>query len=114
MNPTDNDAVERAKTITLAGSAPGLAVRSADLTLNDDDVESTTVTLTLDPLEVRESAGSRAVRVTGTLDGGARMTETVVAGDDRIGGRLGVGGHGLRRSPPNWNWRSRRIVRTGP
>ena len=61
------------------GSARGLAVRSADLTLNDDDVESTKVTLTLDPLEVRESAGSRNVRVTGTLDGGARPTETVVA-----------------------------------
>ena len=43
------------------------------------DVESTTVTLTLDPLEVRESAASRTVRVTGTLDGGARPTPTVVA-----------------------------------
>ena len=46
---------------------------------NDDDVESTIVTLTLDPLEVSESARSRSVRVTGTLDGGARPTATVVA-----------------------------------
>ena len=78
LNPSNNDSVDGAKTITVDGSASGLAVRSADLTLNDDDVASTTVTLTLDPLEVSESAGSRTVRVTGTLDGGARATETVV------------------------------------
>ena len=53
-------------------------MRSADLTLNDDDVASTQVTLTLDPREVSERAGSRTVRVTGTLDGTARTTETVV------------------------------------
>ena len=79
LAPTNNDSVEGTKTITVDGSVPGLAVGSVDLTLNDDDVESTTVTLTLDPLEVRESAGSRTVRVTGTLDGGSRPTATVVA-----------------------------------
>ena len=79
LDPTNNDAVDGAKTITVDGSASGLAVRSTDLTLNDDDVASTTVTLTLDPPQVSESAGSRTVRVTGTLDGTARMTETVVA-----------------------------------
>ena len=79
LNPTDDDAVEGAKTITVAGRAAGLAVRATNLTLNDDDVESTTVTLTLDPREVGESVRSRTVRVTGTLDGGARPTPTVVA-----------------------------------
>ena len=79
LAPANDSAVEGARTITVGGSAPGLAVSSADLTLNDDDVESTTVTLTLDPLEVGENAGSRAVRVTGTLDGGSRPTATVVA-----------------------------------
>ena len=79
LTPTNNDSVEGAKTITVDGSVSGLAVRSADLTLNDDDVASTTVVLTLDPLEVSESVGSRTVRVTGTLDGGARNTETSVA-----------------------------------
>ncbi len=76
--PTNNAAVDGARTITVGGSASGFAVRSADLTVNDDDVASTKVTLTLDPLEVSESAGSRAVRVTGTLDGGVRATATVV------------------------------------
>ena len=78
LDPANNDSVDGAKTITVDGSASGLAVRSTDLTLNDDDVASTTVTLTPDLLEVSESAGSRTVRVTGTLDGTARMTETVV------------------------------------
>ena len=79
LDPTNNDSVEGAKTITVGGSAAGLAVRSTDLTLNDDDGASTKVTLTLDTLEVSESAGSRTVRVTGTLDGTARTTATVVA-----------------------------------
>ena len=79
LNPTNDTSVDGAKTITVNGSASGLAVRSIGLTLNDDDVASTTVTLTLDPREVSERAGSRTVRVTGTLDGTARATETVVA-----------------------------------
>ena len=78
LDPTNNDSVDGAKTITVDGNASGLAVRAAELTLNDDDVESTKVTLTLDPVEVSERAGSRTVRVTGTLDGTARTTATVV------------------------------------
>ena len=78
LDPTNNDSVDGAKTITVDGNVSGLAVRSAELTLNDDDVESAKVTLTLDPVEVSESAGSRTVRVTGTLDGMARATETVL------------------------------------
>ena len=79
LNPANNDSVDGAKAITVDGSVSGLAVRSTVLTLNDDDVASTQVTLTLDTLEVSESVGSRTVRVTGTLDGGARTTVTVVA-----------------------------------
>ena len=95
LAPTNNDAVEGAKTVTVDGSVSGLAVRSADLTLNDDDVASTNVTLTLDPLEVRENAGGRAVRVTGTLDGGARPTATVVAVTVGSGGDSALEGRGL-------------------
>ena len=79
LEPTNDNAVDGARTITVDGSTSGLAVRSADLTLNDDDVASTKVTLTPNPAEVSESAGSRTVRVTGTLDGGARTTAMVVA-----------------------------------
>ena len=92
LDPANNDSVDGTKTITVDGSTPGLAVRSADLTLNDDDVASTQVTLTLDPLEVSESVGSRTVRVTGTLDGGTRAEDTEVrltvgaAGDTAVPG----------------------------
>ena len=103
LEPTNNNAVDGAKTITVDGSVSGLAVRSADLTLNDDDVESTQVTLTLDPLEVRENAGSRAVRVTGTLDGGARPTATVVAVTVGSGGDSATGGRRTTPRSPSWS-----------
>ena len=54
-------------------------MRSATLTLNDDDVETTEVALTLDPDEVGEAAGSRAVRIIGALNGGPLTTNTLVA-----------------------------------
>ena len=99
LAPTNNNAVDGAKTITVDASASGLAVRSADLTLNDDDVESTTVTLTLDPLEVRETwaqprgAGDGDAGRRGAADGDSG------GGHGRIGGRLGDGGRGLRGGP---------------
>ena len=99
LEPTNDNAVDGTKTITVDGSVSGLAVRSADLTLNDDDVASTEVVLTLDPLEVSERAGSRTVRVTG--DAGRRSTDHGDGrdGDGGIGGRLGAGGDGLRGDP---------------
>ena len=78
LQPVNDGTAEGAEQITVDGSASGLAVNSATLTLNDDDVESTEVTLTLDPDEVDEAGGSRAVRVTGTLNGGARTANTLV------------------------------------
>ena len=78
LTPTNNSSAEGPKTLTVDGSVTGLAVGSTALTLNDDDEASTSVALALDPLEVSESLSSRSVRVTGTLDGGARTTETVV------------------------------------
>ena len=79
LRPTNDTTAEGAELITVDGSVSGLAVRAATLTLNDDDVESTAVVLTLDPDEVGEAAGSRAVRVTGTLNGGPLTTNTLVA-----------------------------------
>ena len=102
LNPTNDNTTEGAKTITIGGSTLGLAVRSADLTLNDDDVASTEVALTLDPLEVGEGAGSRTVRVTGTLDGGARTTDTVVAVTVGSGATQRWKAPTMRMSP-NWN-----------
>ena len=79
LRPTNDDTTEGGELITVDGSVSGLAVRAATLTLNDDDVDSTEVALTLDPDEVGEAAGIRAVRITGTLNGSARATNTLVA-----------------------------------
>ena len=79
LRPTNDDTAEGAELITVDGSVSGLAVRASTLTLNDDDVESTEVVLTLDPDEVGEAAGSRAVRITGALNGGPLTTNTLVA-----------------------------------
>ena len=78
VQPMNDSTAEGAEEITVDGSVSGLAVNSATLTLNDDDVESTEVALTLDPDEVGEAAGSRAVRVTGTLNGMAITNNTLV------------------------------------
>ena len=99
LEPTNDDSVDGSKTITVDGSTPGLAVRSTDLTLNDDDVASTKVTLTLDLLEVSESAGSRTVRVTGTLDGGTRAEDTEVRLTVGAAGDAAVPGTDYERVP---------------
>ena len=76
--PTDDDVAEGAETATVSGSARGLTVDPATLTITDNDTASTKVALSVDPASVSEGGGSRAVTVTGTLDGGARTTATVV------------------------------------
>ena len=78
LRPTNDNSVEGAERITVDGNVSGLRVVAAMLTLNDDDVESTEVALTLDPDEVLESTGGRPVRITGTLNGGARTADTAV------------------------------------
>ena len=77
--PTDDDIAEGAETLTVSGTANGLNVDSATLTINDNDAASTKVTLSVDPTSVSEGAGSTTVAVTGTLDGGARTSATAVA-----------------------------------
>ena len=76
--PTDDDVAEGAETATVSGSASGLTVDPATLTITDNDTASTKVTLSVDPASVSEGGGSRTVTVTGTLDGGALTTATVV------------------------------------
>ena len=78
LNPANDDVYEGAETLTVSGSATGLTVDSATLTLNDNDVASTKVILSLDPSAVSEGAGGPTVTVTGTLDGSARTAATEV------------------------------------
>ena len=60
------------------GTASGFTVDDATLTLNDDDVASTSVSLSLDPGSVSEDAGSVSLAVTATLDQQARPEPTAV------------------------------------
>ena len=72
--PVDDAVDEGAgETVTVAGTAPGLAVEPATLTIADDD--DTPVTLAVSPAEVREDGGSAKVRVSATL--GAAAPEPV-------------------------------------
>ncbi len=67
--------------IEVAGAADGFTVASAMITLTDNDVVPTSITLTVDPGSLDEGAGDTAVEVTATLGDGstALLTETQVA-----------------------------------
>ena len=76
--PTDDNVAEGAETLTVSGSATGLAVDSMTMTITDDDTASTEVTLSVNPTSVSEGDGSTTITVTGTLDGGAFTSATAV------------------------------------
>ncbi len=72
---TDDNMDEAAETVTVGGTASGFTVRSATLTLTDDDDAPSGITLSLDPTSVTEDGGAQSVEVTATLDGGTTRTE---------------------------------------
>ena len=78
LTPTDDNVAEGEETLTVSGSATDLTAGTATLTLIDDDMESTAITLTLDPPSVNEDAGATEVTVTASLDMGARTEATEV------------------------------------
>ena len=78
LAPEDDQVAEGAEEITVHGTASGLSVEDATLTLNDDDAASTSVSLSLDPGSVSEDAGSVSLKVTATLDQQARPEPTAV------------------------------------
>ena len=80
LAPTDDGVAEGPETVLVTGAAeePGLTVIPAELTITDNDVAATGITLTVDPATVSEGAGEEEVAVTATLDGAARTEATVV------------------------------------
>ena len=92
LAPDDDEVAEGVKEITVHGTASGLTVDDATLTLNDDDQASTSVSLSVDPASVSEDAGSVSVQVTAELDGAAGPEPTAVnvtvggAGDSAVSG----------------------------
>ena len=79
----DGDAVDDTATVSHAASGGdygGVTSEPVEVTVTDDETESTEVALTLSPAVVSEGAGSagQTVTVTGTLDSGTRAEPTVV------------------------------------
>ena len=71
LTPTDDGVAEGDETLSVTGAAAGLTVTGANLTIADDDTESTGVTLSVSPTTVPENAGAATVTVTATLDADA-------------------------------------------
>ena len=78
VTPADDAIAEGEETLTVSGTATGLTVDPATLTLADDDTASTGIALTLDPERVTEDGGQQTVMVTAMLDAGVRTADTVV------------------------------------
>ena len=62
----------------MRGNVAGLTVTPAELAIADDDTASTRLDLSLNPSTVSEAAAATEVAVTGSLDAGARTSDSVV------------------------------------
>ena len=78
LTPTDDGVAEGDETLSVTGTAAGLAVTGAELTIADDDTESTGVALSVSPTPVPENAGATTVTVTAMLN-----ADTFVPSDSR-------------------------------
>ena len=75
--PEDDNLEESSETLTLDGTAD-LSVRSATITLTDNDVGSDRIALSASPARVSEDDGAVPVRVTASLNGAARQAAATV------------------------------------
>ena len=78
MTPTQDVLGEGDESIQVGGTATGLTVTAASLTLTDDETASTAVRLSVNPASVGEADAATPVVVTAMLDGGARGSATAV------------------------------------
>ena len=67
LTPTQDVLDEGDERITVGGTATGLTVTAASLTLTDDETASMAVRLSVNPASVGEADGATAVVVTATL-----------------------------------------------
>ena len=77
LRPVNDVIAEGNETLQVSGTSP-LTVTPATLTLSDDDIASTGIELTLNPMRVTEQGGQQTVTVTAALNDGARTQNTVV------------------------------------
>ena len=81
LTPINDTIVEGTETLSVSGTATGLAVASATISITDD--ESASATLSATPSKVRERDGATTVTVKATVAGGfftADQTVTVAVG----------------------------------
>ena len=78
LTPTNDRTAEGTETISVRGDVAGLTVTPAELAIVDDDTASTRLDLSLNPSTVSEAAVPTEVAVTGSLDAGARTSDSVV------------------------------------
>ena len=77
LTPEDDNLEESSETLTLDGTAD-LSVRSTSVTITDNDVASDGIVLSASPAVVSEDEGPIDVRVTASLNGAARQAATAV------------------------------------
>ncbi len=78
LTPVDDSLGESAERISVSGSASGLSVTGTGVTLNDNEMVSTAVTLQATPASVGEDDAATMVTVTATLDDAVRPEVTTV------------------------------------
>ena len=76
--PNNDDIAEGPEQITVDGRSRGLTVEPATLVLNDDDLASSSVALSVNPEQISEDDAVTTVTVTAELDQGAGNEATVV------------------------------------
>ena len=80
ITATDDNVVDADETIEISASLDGARIgTTATVTITDDEIPSTMVTLSVTPDTVAEDAGATELTVTGTLDRDARSEATEVA-----------------------------------
>ena len=87
LRPIDDAVDETDETVTVSGASGGLTVNSDTITLTDDDVAPSSITLTVDDDVVGEGDGATTITVTATVDGATSFA------DDRTV-RVSVSGSG--------------------
>ena len=78
LTPTDDGVAESDETVTVTAEVESLVVMATAVTIEDDEVASTSVALTVSPDTIAEGAGATSVTVTGELDNAAQVTDAVV------------------------------------
>ena len=87
LTPTDDAVDETDETITVSGASGSLTVKSATISLTDDDGAPSSITLTVDDNSVGEGDGATTITVKATVDGTTRFSEATTV-------RVSVAGSG--------------------